>query len=59
MIKLPLKNLRHSTGNTLFLAVIRIKESGIVFTLGDSEGSGSGDLSRVLQQLSLEEITDA
>lgn len=48
MIKLSLKNLRRSTDNTLFGAVIRIKESGIVFMLGDSEGPGNGELSRVL-----------
>ena len=38
VVTLSLKNLRHSADSNLSLALIRIKESGTVFTLGDPDG---------------------
>ena len=40
VVTLSLKNLRHSADSNLSLALIRIKESGTVFTLGDPDGPG-------------------
>ena len=59
VVKLSLKNLRHFTDSNLSLAMIRIKESGAVFTLGDPDGPGRGDLSTGLEHLILGGITEA
>lgn len=40
VVTLSLKNLRHSAESHLSWALIRIKESGTVFTLGDPDGPG-------------------
>lgn len=59
VVKLSLKNLRHFTDSDLSSSMIRIKESGAVFTLGDPDGLGRGDLPIGLEHLILGGITEA